>query len=146
MKYLKITMALFAITLCGGLLGVSATQYIKFVNVTIPTLSTSWISQQVDKGDDWQYNQRVKKISAHDSLITSDGRNLKAKIQGMFAGMGTTDWQVIPDGKNITFDGTQAQGGWKLHVKSDKSLLTTAKASFNWDLGTIADSPYDYVG
>lgn len=146
MKYLKVTMALFAVTLCASLLGASATHYIEFYNITIPSFGGSWISQQVDKGDDWQYNQRVKKVSAHDSLNTGDGRNLRAKIQGMFAGMGTTAWQDLVDGINVTFDDTKTQGGWKLHVKSRKSLPTTAKADFNWDLGSISSSPYPYVG
>lgn len=145
MKYLKITMALFAITLCGSLMGVDATQYTQLIDITIPSFSASFLSEQVDKGDDWTYNQRVKKISAVDN-ISKDGRALSAKIRGMFSGSTTTDWQSIPQGKNITFEDTAEEGGYKLMIKSDKSLLTTATASVNWDLGSISYSPYPIKG
>lgn len=145
MKYLKITMALFAITFCLASAGVNATEYTQLVNIKIPSWSNSFISNQVNKGDDWQYTQKVKKMSTKDDW-SGDGRAISGKIQGMFSGMITTSWKSLPQGSNINFgSGTEVEGGWKLWLKSDKSLLSTATGSFNWDLGTILSSPYPVV-
>ena len=77
---------------------------------------------------------------------SGDGRAISGKIQGMFSGMITTSWKSLPQGSNINFgSGTEVEGGWKLWLKSDKSLLSTATGSFNWDLGTILSSPYPVV-
>lgn len=146
MKYLKCTLALFALTLCLSLFGVKATQYTQLINIKIPAFSGSFISKQVDKGYDWEYTQKVKKTAIKDDL-TGDGRIVNGRIQGMFSGMITTDWKELPQGKNINFgSGTEVQGGWKLWIKSNKSLVTTATGSFNWDLGTISSTPYPMVG
>ena len=146
MKYLKITMTVFAITLCLAVFGVSAREYTQLIDITIPIWSGSFKSEQVDKDDDWEYTQKVKKTAATDD-VSGDGRAISGKIQGMFSGMITTDWKSLPQGSNINFgSGTEVEGGWKLHLKSDKSLLTTATASFNWDLGTILSSPYPVMG
>ena len=145
MKYLKITMALFAITLCGSLMGVDATQYTQLINITIPSWSANFISQQVDKGDDWTYNQKVKKTAAVDT-VSGDGRALSARPVGLLAGMGSVGYKKIPQGSNVEFPDTSTQGPWKLYIKSDKSLLTTVKASVNWDLGSIDYSPYPIKG
>lgn len=146
MKYLKITLAVFVVTLCLGAVGVNATQYTQLVNIKLPIRSGIFTSKQVDKGDDWEYTQRVKKTSAKDNL-TGDGRAFSGSIKGMFAGMITTEWKELPQGQNIDFgSGTEVDGGWKLRLKSNKSLLTTATVSVNWDLGTILDSPYPIKG
>ena len=146
MKYLKITLAVFVVTLCLGAVGVNATQYTQLVNIKLPIRSGIFTSKQVDKGDDWEYTQRVKKTSAKDNL-TGDGRAFRGWSRGMFAGMITTEWKELPQGQNIDFgSGTEVEGGWKLRLKSNKSLLTTATVSVNWDLGTILDSPYPIKG
>ena len=79
--------------------------------------------------------------------LSGDGRAIEGKIQGMFHGMITTGWKNLPQGSNVDFgSGTETQGGWKLHLKSAKSFITTATGSFNWDLGTIDSSPYPIKG
>lgn len=146
MKYLKLTMVLFAVTLCLGLVGVNAREYTKLIDITIPVLSGTWTSQQVDKGDDWLYTQKVKKVSISDSL-TGDGRSIQGQLKGMFTGMITTGWKTLPEGSNVDFgDKTEVEGGWKLKLKSTKSLLTTATGTFHWNLGTILYSPYPIAG
>ena len=146
MKYLKATMALFVATLCLGLVGVSARQYTQLINIKIPAFSGEFISKQVDKGDDWNLTQKVKKTSISDDW-SGDGRAIEGRIQGMFHGMITTGWKNLPQGSNIDFgSGTEVQGGWKLWLKSTKTLPSTATGSFNWDLGTIDYSPYPIKG
>ncbi len=146
MKYLKLTMVLFAVTLCLGSVGVNAREYTKLLNITIPILSGTWTSQQVDKGDDWLYTQKVKKVTISDAL-TGDPRAIQGKLRGMFTGMIVTGWKNLPEGSNIDFgEGTEVEGGWKLQLKSTKSLLTTATGTFYWDLGTILYSPYPIAG
>lgn len=145
MKYLKITLALFVGSLCLSLSGVQATQYIQLSNVDIPWFKGIFTSKQVDKGD-WTYNQKVKKISAVDKL-SGDGRAIEGRIIGLLAGMNSTGWQELPQGKNIDFgEDTKVQGGWKLQLRSIKSLATEAKVIVNWDLGTISGSPYTVKG
>lgn len=146
MKYLKATIVLFGISLCLSLVGVNARQYTQLVNIKIPSFSSYFISKQVDKGDDYIYTQKVKKVAISDDL-TGDGRAIEGKLRGMFAGMITTDWKNLPLGSNVEFqDGTRQQGGWQLWLMSSKSLATTATGSFNWDLGTIDYSPYPIQG
>lgn len=146
MKYLKGTMALFIVTLFLGIAGVNAREYTQLINITIPRFRGNFVSKQVDKGNDWEFTQKVKKTAISDDL-TGDGRAIEGSIQGMFAGMITTDWKNLPHGSNIDFgEGTEVQGGWKLWLRSTKSLPTTATASLNWDLGYIDYSPYPIKG
>lgn len=145
MKYLKVTMALFAVTLCLSLVGVSAREYTQLVDIKIPAFRGAFVSKQVDKGADWSMTQKVKKTKIKDDW-SGDGRAVQGKIQGLLQGMVTTDWKELPQGKNIDFGSdTKTQGGWKLHIRSIKSLASTATGSFNWDLGTISSSPYPVV-
>jgi hypothetical protein len=146
MKYVKITVMLFAVSLLLGMAGVDAAEYTQLVNVKIPAFSNMFISQQVDKDDDWQYTQKVKQLSVSDDW-SGDGRRLEASLQGVFTGMITTSWRELNQGYNVEFGtGTEVQGGWRLRVRSIKWLPTTATASFDWDLGTILSSPYPIYG
>lgn len=146
MKYVKITVMLFAVSLLLGMTGVDAAEYTQLVNVKIPAFSNMFISQQVDKDDDWQYTQKVKQLSVSDDW-SGDGRRLEASLQGVFTGMITTSWRELNQGYNVEFGtGTEVQGGWRLRVRSIKSLMSTATASFDWDLGTILSSPYPIYG
>lgn len=146
MKYFKITVMLFAVSLLLGMTGVDAAEYTQLVNVKIPAFSNMFISQQVDKDDDWQYTQKVKQLSVSDDW-SGDGRRLEASLQGVFTGMITTSWRELNQGYNVEFGtGTEVQGGWRLRVRSIKSLMSTATASFDWDLGTILSSPYPIYG
>jgi len=139
-------MALFVITLCLGLCGVSATEYTQLINIKIPSWSNSFISKEVAKGGDWYYSQKVKKTAISDDW-SGDGRAIEGKLQGMYTGMQTTGWKNLPLASNVDFGpDTETQGAWRLHLKSTKSLLSTATASFNWDLGTIDYSPYPIKG
>lgn len=79
MKYVKITVMLFAVSLLLGMAGVDAAEYTQLVNVKIPAFSNMFISQQVDKDDDWQYTQKVKQLSVSDDW-SGDGRRLEASL------------------------------------------------------------------
>lgn len=151
MKYLKITMAAFAIALCLSLVGVNATAYYTIRGIKIPAFSVAWTSEQVDKGFDDEYQQRVKKISCTDNL-SGDGRAISGNIFGLLSNNSiSTGYKSLPDGKNISFGtATIAPGAWKLQLKSDKWLATTATADVNWDIGSLmypgGDQPYPGVG
>lgn len=146
MKYFKITVTLFIISLCLTLVGVDAREYTQLINIKIPTWGNTFTSSTVDKDNDWEYTQKVKKTAISDDL-TGDGRAVLGQIRGVLTGMGKTDWKNLPLGQNIDFgEGTEVEGPWVLSLKSDKSLPTTATASFNWDLGTISYSPYPIKG
>lgn len=146
MKYVKITVMLFAVSLLLGMAGVDAAEYTQLVNVTIPAFKQSFVSEQVNKDDDWQYTQKVKQLSVSDDL-SGDGRRLEASLEGVFTGMITTGWLNLNQGYNVDFGaGTEVEGGWRLRVRSIKWLPTTATASFDWDLGTILSSPYPIYG
>lgn len=142
MKYIKITISLLVLSLCIGLCGVDARQYTRFVDIKIPIFGGEFVSEQVGKGDDNMYTQKVKKTYIEDNVV-GGGRAIEGKVEGRFAGMSTTGWLDLPQGSNVDFgSSTIVQGGYKLHLKSTKILPTTAVGSFNWDLGTIDYSPY----
>ena len=146
MKYLKATMMAFILSLFLGLVGVNATAYVQIVNVTIPVLGGEFISQQVDKGSDFIYSQKVKLTFVQDSL-TGDGRVLRARIHHLIDDYGFTPYSQLVYWQNVDFgSSTIDPGPYKLHVRSKKVLPTTATASFDWDLGTITSSPYPGVG
>lgn len=150
MKYLKVTVALFAITLCFSLVGVNATTYFTIREVDIPILSASWTSKQADKGVDGIYQQKIKKISCRDK-VSGDGRAISGQVLRLFGGGGGTGFKQLPDGKNISFgSSTIDPGAYKIQIKSDKTLLTPAAASVNWDIGSVLDpsgnQPYPAVG
>lgn len=149
MKYLKITLGAFIISLCLCLTGVNATQYLKIRNITIKSFKAEWWSQQVDKGWDGEYHQKVKKISAKDK-VSGDGRAIEGKILKLLGRGESTEYKTLPQGTNVDFgDGTVEAGGYKLAIRSKKWLATDAIVGVNWDLGTLMDSgsvPYPVAG
>lgn len=146
MKYLKVTMIAFILSLVLGLSGVNATAYVQIVHVKIPIFGGKFISKQVDKGSDFTYSQKVKLTYVSDDL-TGDGRVLLGSIFHLVQTYGGTDYKQLVYMQNVDYgDSTKEPGPYKLYVKSKKSLPTTATASFDWDLGTITSSPYPGVG
>ena len=149
MKFLKITVTLFIIVLCLSLSGVNATTYFTIQGITIPAMSANWTSQQVDKGHDAN-EQKVKKISCKDN-VSGDGRAISGRILYLFSGGGYTEYKTLPQDVNVSFgNNTISMGAYKLQIKSNKKLLTTTKASINWDIGSLYDpsgnQPYPVVG
>lgn len=148
MKYLKVTLLAFIVALCLCLSGVNATQYLKIRGIKVKSFQAAWISEQIDKDFDGN-NQKVKKISCNDD-VSGDGRAIMGNIKSMFGNGASTGYKDLPQGTNVNFgSGTSEAGGYKLLIKSTKSLLTTATAGVNWDLGKLMypDSvPYDVEG
>lgn len=149
MKYLKITMTLFVITLFVSLVGVNATTYFTINDITVPAFSANWTSKQGNKGDDGN-QQKIKKISCVDN-VSGDGRALSGRVLILFGSGGSTGYKSIPQGTNVAFgSSTVEMGAYKIQIRSDKSLLTTAKASVNWDIGSLYDpsasQPYPVKG
>lgn len=146
MKFLKITVLAFIMSLFLGLVGVNATQYVQIVHVKIPAFGHDFISEQVDKGSDFTYTQKVKLTYVSDDL-TGDGRVLLGSIYHLIDDYSATPYQQLVYWQNVDFgDSTKNPGPYKLCVKSKKSLPTTVTASFDWDLGTITSTPYPGVG
>lgn len=128
MKYLKITITVFAITLCLAVFGVNAREYTQLIDITIPSWSGSFISKQVNKDDDWIYTQKVKKTAAKDNL-SGDGRAISGKIKGMFQGMITTGWKKLPQGSNINFgSGTEVVVHIRLKEVDNNKITMTYSA------------------
>ena len=148
MKYLKITFAAFAIALCLNLTGVNATQYFKIRGIKIPILSVDWTSKQADKGYDMN-NNKIKKVACKDD-VTGDGRALSGRVLRLTAPAGKTSYIELPQGSNVEFKNTDEMGAYKIQIKSNKSLVTTATADINWDVGSLLfpdeDQPYDVGG
>lgn len=131
MKYLKGTLLVLAVAfLCKGF-GVSALTY-KIQNITIPSFSGVWYSPSREK---WETNyQYVKKTSCSDNL-TGDGRAISGKLHGQYSGMEDTSYVSLPLNSNVNMGyWSQQQGAWKLYLRSDKSLVTTATLSGVWTI------------
>lgn len=148
MKYFKITLLAFVAALCLCLVGVNATQYVKIRNIKIKLFQGVWWSEQIDKGYDGNH-QKVKKISCTDDL-SGDGRAILGNIKSMLGNGGATGYRDLPQGTNVDFgNGTTEAGGYKLSLKSNKWLASTASAGVNWDLGSLLfpnSVPYEVAG
>ena len=129
MKYLKVTFSVFITALVLSTFNVKAL-VVQIKDVKIPILSGIYMTSQQDKWDTTE--QKVKKTKAVDNS-SGDGRAISAKVHGMFSGMPSTDWKSIPQNKVVALGSDSARiGGWKLYLRSDKKLLTTATFSGEW--------------
>lgn len=131
MKYLKITVSLFAVTLVLSLVGVSAETY-NINNIKIPIFSGVYTTAEKAKMN--FNNQYVKKTKAVDDW-SGDGRAISAKVHGKLTGMYDTAWTSIPQNKNVMLDNNSTvPGSWELKLRSDKSLASTATFSGVWTI------------
>ena len=71
-------------------------------------------------------------------------------IKSMLGNGGATGYRDLPQGTNVDFgNGTTEAGGYKLSLKSNKWLASTASAGINWDLGSLLfpnSVPYEVAG
>lgn len=131
MKYLKITLGVFVIAMVLSVTGVQA-QVVKLVDITIPTLSKTYIKKAAKTGFNTQY---IKKTKCNDD-VSGDGRAILAGLHET-TGNGHPDgdpaWVTATLNNKISF-GVRSQnaGSWNLYLKSNKSLLTTASFWGEW--------------
>ncbi len=128
MKYLKYTVALFIFALMLSTLGVNAKQY-NIDNITIPVFSGIWNSGQKEK--ETFGPQQIKKISCTDSL-TGDGRVILARTYSYYDPVGYSSWIEVPYSYASWGASNQNAGAYRLELKSNKSLPTTAKFNGVW--------------
>lgn len=132
MKYLKITVILFALTCVFASYNVSAGNVYNINNITIPALKGIWTSSQQVKYDS-SVIQTATKISCTDDW-SSDGRVILARAMQMLSGgYTTTDWLELPPKQAVSL-GTESKkiGNYKLLLQSNKSLLSTATFTGTW--------------
>lgn len=132
MKYLKVALALFAVTFVFSIINVNAKQTLGFSGIKIPAFKGDYLSSQRDKGDfSLQY---IMKTACTDDL-TGDGRVINAKAHGMLSGMSDSDVVETKPNVNVSFGSKSAEIGlWRVHLESKKSLPTTATFFGIWTI------------
>lgn len=130
MKYLKGTLVLFVATFLFAVVGAKAST-LTVVGATIPRFSSSYISPQREKFIDTR--QYVTKESCIDDWDGS-GRVILAKLQGMYSGNVDTAWVEAKPKTRVAFNSnSEVIGAWRLWLKSQKSLPSTATYNGTWD-------------
>ncbi len=129
MKYLKGTLVLFVATFLFAVVDIKAST-LALAGTNIPIFSQPYITSQREKYDNtYQY---IKKVNCLDDY-SGDGRAIMAKVQGMYAGMDDSAWVEATKGTNVRFNSNSTSiGGWRLWLKSKKSLPTTATFVGEW--------------
>lgn len=132
MKYLKITIALFALTFIFAGTSANAEVIYNIQSITIPAYKINWKSPQQSKYNTW-VEQTAKKTHCTDD-ITLDGRVILGRaMQMLTGGYTTTDWLELPPQQEVGLGEKSKQvGGYKLYLQSNKWLMTTATFSGVW--------------
>ena len=132
MKYLKGSLAIFAIAFVFSVINVNAKQTLTLKDITIPIFSGTYLSTQANKDiDNLQY---IKKTSCVDNL-SGDGRVILAKADGMLTGMKDSAWVEAKPNTNVSFgSNSKTIGLWRVDLKSNKSLPTTATFNGVWTI------------
>lgn len=132
MKYLKITMSLFAVALVFSIFNAQA-QVVYLEDITIPIFSGVVTAKSAAKtGFNTQY---IKKTKCTDD-ISGDGRVINAGLH-LTTGNGNPNndpsWVEAKPNQNVAFNSKSTQaGGWELYLASNKSLVTTASFWGQW--------------
>lgn len=129
MKYIKYSVLLFVCAVLLSSVGVNAQSV--SINVTIPWFSNSVLAaDHVDKDESGPV-QQVKKISCVDN-VSGDGRVILAQTYSYYDPAGASSWIEVP--YSYANWGTQNNfaGQFRLMLKSNKSLPTTASFSGTW--------------
>lgn len=131
MKYVKYAFGIFIVTMIMSLSGVSAL-VVEIVNIQIPIMQMSWVSKEYNKQTTG--NQSVMKTQSYDN-ITHDPRAIKARTYAVYGGGNYSDWVTVPQNKWAVITGSNKQiEPYKLNLRSDKQLLTTATFYGNWNI------------
>ncbi|MCI8547501.1 MAG: hypothetical protein HFJ38_01290 [Bacilli bacterium] len=130
-KYLKITLTIFIVAFLLGTVNAHAKAEISIMDVTIPVFEGSWISGNYEK-DTWTV-QSVKKQDCIDN-ISGDGRVILAKAHATWNENSSSNWTETVKNAYVNFNGgdTANPGSWRLYLKSNKFLPTTASFWGSW--------------
>ncbi|MDD3341768.1 MAG: hypothetical protein PHN72_06250 [Bacilli bacterium] len=133
MKYLKVTLGLFAVALCVSLFNVQA-QVKKMVDITIPIFSREYMTKGYKSTYSYQY---IKKTKCQDD-VSGDGRTI---IAGLHETTGSANPNYDParviaaPNQDVQFDNnSKRMGSWNLYLNSQKSLPTTASFWGTWTI------------
>lgn len=128
MKYIKYSVLLSACAFILSSFGVNAKSL--SINVTIPWFSGSVLAADyIDK--DSSGIQQVKKTSCTDN-VSGDGRVILAQTYSYYNPAGTSSWIEVPYSYNNWGSENSFIGQFRLMLKSNKSLPTTASFSGTW--------------
>ncbi len=132
MKYIKGTLAVFVVSLIFSAFKVDALSSISLIDVEIPSFKGIYSSAQKTKTVEGQ--QYITKVNAIDRL-SGDGRNIEARTYKTTENNNTTEWLQLPKGKRVTWEASNSSVNfYKLHLRSVKSLPTTAGFWGTWEL------------
>lgn len=131
MKYLKITVTIFVLTTIFAIYNANAA-VLGLANIKIPAFSAIYTSSEHAK--DTNNQQYIKKIDCTDN-ISGDGRVILARTYSPYAGVGYSSWIETPKGSNATWGSQNTTiAGYKIQLKSNKSLPTAATFYGTWNL------------
>ncbi|MCM1370969.1 MAG: hypothetical protein NC181_03665 [Clostridium sp.] len=131
MKYLKGTLVAFVATFIFSLVYVSAGNTLTFIDITIPGFQGTYTSEQRDKTDNINM-QYIEKYDAIDDL-SGDNRAVNARVRGMLAGMQNSSWvATVADTKVALGDNSKTLGSWKMELKANKWLVSSASFWGMW--------------
>lgn len=131
MKYLKVTFLAFVVAFGFSVVNANARTLV-LQDVTIPSFSGIYSTNEHVKGN--ENLQYIQKTGCTDDL-TGDGRVILSKVHGTLTGMNDSNWVEAKPNQNISYgSNSRTVGNWKVYLKSNKSLATTA--SF-WGVWTI---------
>lgn len=130
MKYLKYSVLLFVCALVLSVFGVNAKNVA--VNVTIPIFSQSILAKDhVNKEESGI--QQIKKESCVDN-VSGDGRVVLAQTYSYYDPVGPSGWIEVPYSYANWGNKNSSTGQFRLILKSNKSLPTTASFSGTWKI------------
>lgn len=132
MKYLKITVLAFFVTLALSSMGVNATMY-TVTGLKIPVNNGLVKSNQIVKYDAGGYHM-LNKFDCKDN-ISGDSRAIRGYIRAIVGGGQVSKSELLPKGKDVVFyDYTTDSGTFYTVYYSEKKLPTTATYWGYWTI------------
>ena len=132
MKYLKVTLGLFIVTMIAASINIQA-EVKQLVDVTIPVFTIEYMTKGTKSTDAYQY---IKKTQCTDD-ISGDGRAITAGLHET-TGSGNPNYdpaRVLVGYSNVSFDNnSRYMGSWNLYLRSQKTFPTTASFYGTWTL------------
>ncbi len=130
MKYIKYSVLLFVCALVLSVFGVNAKNVA--VNVTIPIFSQSILAKDHISKEESGI-QQIKKESCVDN-VSGDGRVVLAQTYSYYDPVGSSGWIEVPYSYANWGNKNSWIGQFRLTLKSNKSLPTTASFSGTWKI------------
>lgn len=130
MKYIKYSVLLFVCALVLSVFGVNAKNVA--VNVTIPIFSQSILAKDHISKEESGI-QQIKKESCVDN-VSGDGRVVLTQTYSYYDPVGSSGWIEVPYSYANWGNKNSWIGQFRLTLKSNKSLPTTASFSGTWKI------------